>query len=117
MIVPSLHLAIALLLPPASDIDLFPRRDVTAELLRVANARKCEGCPWAAFAWPACGAWDCDIAFCCRCWDTLDDAHRSFGDWQRRQHLARLRTLLGEDCYHTGAMPPPIPLCWWRRCD
>lgn len=43
-------------------------------------------------------------------WDAARDAR---GDYYyvivRRQALARLRELLGEDAYHRGQMPPPTP--------
>lgn len=114
---PSLFLVLSLWLPPAGDLSLFPGRDVTAELLVVARERCAAGCPWAAYQWPEREYWACDVGFCVQVWDTLDDAHRAFEDGPRRWHLARLRGLLGAECYNRGQLPPPIPLCWWRKCE
>jgi hypothetical protein len=48
-----------------------------------------------------------------RAWDALDDALTvSLCISRRIAGMRRLRELLGDDAYHEGRMPPPVPM--WR---
>ena len=62
-----------------------------------------------------------------KAWDTLDDVllndveirsrtNRTVEFW-RRNKLAQLRLMIGEDAYNLGRMPPPVPLWAFVEID
>lgn len=54
-----------------------------------------------------------EVDDCYKIWDALRDARTDFYYVTvRRQAMARLKCLVGEDAWHRGEWPPPVPT--WR---
>jgi hypothetical protein len=50
-------------------------------------------------------------------WDKLDDAWGSCAGESRWEALRELRSLLGDEAYFWGRMPPPVPLGRFQEID
>jgi hypothetical protein len=50
-------------------------------------------------------------------WDLLDDARRLPETRNRLDRLRRLKWLLGDEAYYSGAMPPCVPYWLWAYRD
>ena len=63
---------------------------------------------WRLCEWRECGR---DARWCFDCWDWLHAAQQGEGRgpdyWL--YSLRRLRTLIGEEAYQAGRLPPPVP--------
>ncbi len=121
----SLHLLCALLagvgpdLPPLSDLQRFPPREVARANRQFAvTAREYLRARWAVETWrqPDLLLQLDEFQAHLAAWNALEDAWlEHYDETTRRAKLAFLRHLIGDERYAAGAMPPPVP--WWRFAD
>jgi hypothetical protein len=114
--VPLLNLLILIPLPSAeADLQRFPPREVVQEYLAFNRSYQVHLesrrllAPHHADAISAVLR---DTRLLYWTWDKLDDAWTGCTDAARWAALGDLRSLLGDDAYYWGRMPPPVPL--WR---
>lgn len=100
--------------PPLSDVHLFglPREHCMDARAHICVAKRGieQGQKVGAIRDEAASALLNDLNLRYRAWDYLADCqHDSYTQVVRRNWLAELRTILGDEAYYSGHMPTPLP--------
>ena len=108
--------------PPVCDRDRFPRREAAYQAMQFNRAYRhhIEARRWTYLHQRE--YWDQVLAetdYLFQCWDWLHAAQGGEGrdETYWRYSLKRLQSLLGDDIYLAGDMPPPVPVWRFRPID